>query len=73
LAVGNRNTGAVGDDVVTTLGVGAATAYALAALDHKGIHIQCLAIEKLLPLVCQNAAQCANTCFNKSHTMFSFL
>ena len=67
LSVGDRDAGAVGDDVVTALRVGGTAADALLPLDHQNILVQCLTIEKFLPLVSQYAAQCAESCFNKSH------
>ena len=72
LTVSNSDAGTIADNVIAALGVGATTAYALGTLDHQGIHVQCLAIEKFLPLICQYAAKSAQTCFNKSHNNSPF-
>ena len=69
LSVCHSNAAAVGDDVVLAV-VGAAAGSALLALDHQHILIQRIAVEKFLPLVCKSSAQCAHTCFDKTHSDF---
>ena len=67
LAVGDGHDGAVGDDVVLALGVGAAAAGALLALGDQGVCVERLAIEVFAPLIGQNAASCPYACLKKSH------
>ena len=72
LTVGHGDAGAVGDNVVVALGVGGTTGDALLALADQNISGQCLAIEKLLPLIGQSATQRTDASFNKSHNRNSF-
>ena len=69
LSVCHGDAAAVGDDVVLAV-VGAAAGGALLALDHQHILVQRIAVEKFLPLVCKSSAQCAHTCFDKTHSNF---
>ena len=69
LSVCHGDAAAVGDDVVLAV-VGAAAGGALLALDHQHILVQRIAVEKFLPLVCKGSAQCAHTCFDKTHSDF---
>ena len=72
LSVCHGDAAAVGDDVVLAV-VGAAAGDALLALDHQHILVQRIAVEKFLPLVCKGSAQCAHTCFDKTHSNFLLL
>ena len=72
LSVCHGDAAAVGDDVVLAV-VGAAAGGALLALDHQHILVQRIAVEKFLPLVCKSSAQCAHTCFDKTHSNFLLL
>ena len=72
LSVCHGDAAAVGDDVVLAV-VGAAAGGALLALDHQHILVQRIAVEKFLPLVCKGSAQCAHTCFDKTHSNFLLL
>ena len=56
LTVSNGNAGTVGNHIIAALGVGAAGRGTLLSLHYQSIHIQCVAIEKFLPLICQYAA-----------------
>ena len=67
LTVCHGDDAAVGNNIIAALGVGRACAHALAALDHHGVLVHCLAVEIFLPLICQSALQSAQTCLNKSH------
>ena len=69
LSVCHGDAAAVGDDVVLAV-VGAAAGGALLALYHQHIFVQRIAVEKFLPLVCKSSAQCAHTCFDKTHSNF---
>ena len=69
LSVCHGDAAAVGDDVVLAV-VGAAAGGALLALYHQHIFVQRIAVEKFLPLVCKGSAQCAHTCFDKTHSNF---
>ena len=64
---------AVGNDVIASLGVGGAAGLPLLSLDRNGVGRNCLAVEILLPLICQNAAQRADARFNKSHSFTPFV
>ena len=73
LAVRHRDDGAVGDDVITALGVAAAAGDTFLPLYRQHIFRQSLAIEILLPLVGHYAADASQCCFNQSHSyVFSF-
>ena len=72
LSVCHGDAAAVGNDVVLAV-VGAAAGGALLALDHQHIFVQRIAVEKFLPLVCKGSAQCAHTCFDKTHSNFLLL
>jgi len=72
LPIGHGDAAAVGDDVILAV-VGAAAGGALLALYHQHILIQRITIEKFLPLVCKSSAQCAHTCFDKTHSNFLLL
>ena len=69
LSVCHGDAAAVGDDVVLAV-VGTAAGGALLALYHQHIFVQRIAVEKFLPLVCKSSAQCAHTCFDKTHSNF---
>ena len=73
LAVGHGDQGAVGDDVVVALGVGGTAGDALLALDDQHVLVDRVAVEKLLPLISQHAADCADARRNKTHSSCSFL
>ena len=66
LTIINGNGGAIANDVVFRAGIGTATPAgdALHALGHQYIGLQAFAVDKLLPLVAQNAAHGAHACFN---------
>ena len=70
LAVSNQDHGAGGDDIVSSLGVGASLARYLLALHDQDIRGDCLATEKFLPLIGQNTAGGTQCSFNKTHNSF---
>ena len=72
LAVGNNDAGAVGDDIIRTLGVGGTAADALLALDHQRVLVQCFTVEKFLPLIGKNTADRTQCCRNKTHNLAPF-
>ena len=67
LAVGNGNARAAGNDVVVAPGVRRARACALCTLYNECVFINCVAVEKLLPLVCHRSAESACAGPYKSH------
>ena len=67
LAVGHRNDGAVGDDVVIALGVAGAACGFFLSLDCQDVRRNGFAIEKFLPLVGQYAPGRAQCRFDESH------
>ena len=72
LAVGNRDDGAVGDDVVRALRVAAAAGGPLLAADSHDAFRKRITIEILKPLIGHHAARGAQSCFDKSH-LFTLL
>ena len=67
LAVGNNDAGAVGDDIIRTLGVGGTAADTLLAFDRQRVLVEGIAIEEVTPRVGQDSACCAHSCLNKTH------
>ena len=72
LAVGDRDDGAVGDDVVRALRVAAAAGGPLLAADSHDAFRKRITIEILKPLIGHHAARGAQSCFDKSH-LFTLL
>ena len=72
LTVCHGNAGAVGDNVVASLGVGGAAAGALDALGDQKLLGHGLTVEELFPLVCQHSAHASHCGFHQSHRYFSF-
>ena len=67
LAVRNGDDGALGDDIVLSLGVAASAAHSLLSFSHENVNGHGIAVKILSPLVCHYAAYCAADCFYKSH------
>ena len=64
LSVCDRDDGAAADDIVGTLGVGAASADSFFTFHSDDVFRHCLTIKILLPLVSQIPADCSQSCFD---------
>ena len=71
LAVGHGDHRAAGDDIVAAL-VGGAAGRLFLPLDRKDIVGKRFTVKIFLPLICQNTADSAETCLNKTHDVISF-
>ena len=60
----DRDDGAAADDIVGTLGVGAASADSFFTFHSDDVFRHCLTIKILLPLVSQIPADCSQSCFD---------
>ena len=73
LSVCNCDSGAAGDDIVVSSGVGGAFGGAFLAFHCQNVIVDGIAVEKLFPLICKCTACCSKSCFNKSHNSNPFL